>query len=135
MQRGRSSPQRAMQLLAVASMVGAAACASHRPYDRNTSQSRYEPRRDANGDVVNERHDDAGRYAHRAPPPDRAEPQPAQPGPQYVWVPGHYSWDGSDYQWHSGDWEMPPNGYHSWRPGHWDQTGPNNWVYTEGQWQ
>ena len=113
-------------LLAVAS-----ACASNRPYHEHHEHEM----RDANGDVVNENRDDAGRYAHRAPPADRSETPPPQPGSNYVWVPGHWSWDGNDFQWHNGSWVAPPSGYHQWMQGHWQQTGPNNWVYVEGQWQ
>jgi hypothetical protein len=116
-------------VLVIASLIASAACASNRSYHHRDRVT------DSQGDVVNERRDDAGRYAHRAPPPDRAETPPPQPGPQYVWVPGHYSWDGNDFQWHSGEWSVPPTGYHAWMPGRWEQTGDNNWTYVEGQWQ
>jgi hypothetical protein len=122
-------------VLAVASLVAGVACASNPPnpdHDRDRDNNRVS---DSHGDVVNQRRDDAGRYAHQAPPADRSETPPAQPGPQYVWVAGHYSWDGNDFQWHSGAWAQPPNGYHTWAPGAWQQTGTANWVYVEGQWQ
>jgi hypothetical protein len=126
-------PSAPKHVLALASLVAGVACASNPPnpnYDRD-----HRRLTDSQGDVVNQRRDDAGRYAHQAPPADREETPPPQPGPQYVWVPGHYSWDGSDFQWHRGQWAQPPNGYHAWTPGNWQQTSPNNWVYVEGQWQ
>jgi|SRR5579862_1865549 len=114
--------------VALAAVIGAAACATPRPYH-------HDHLTDSQGDVVNERNDAAGRYAHQAPPADREETPAPQPGPNYIWQPGHWSWDGNDFQWHSGIWAVPPTGYHTWSPGHWQQTGNTNWVYIEGQWQ
>jgi hypothetical protein len=130
MKRLRSSSGRITKLAATASLVAASACTSTQSYHHDRDRAT-----DSHGDVVNEHRDDAGRYAHQAPPPDRSETPPPQPGPQYVWVAGHYSWDGNDFQWHSGQWTAPPTGYHTWVPGRWQQTGDNNWVYVEGQWQ
>lgn len=114
--------------LALAALVVTSACASHPSYRRDRAT-------DSNGDVVNQRRDDAGRYAHQAPPPDQTESPAPQPGPEYIWVAGHYSWDGADFQWHRGQWTIPPTGYHTWAMGRWEQSGSTNWVYVEGQWQ
>jgi WXXGXW repeat (2 copies) len=124
MVRRRSTP-----LLVAASLAGLAACASGNAYHHHDQLV------DSQGDVVNERNDQAGRYAHSAPPPDRKETPPPQPGPNYIWQPGHWSFDGNDFQWHEGEWSVPPTGYHTWSPGHWQQSGPNNWMYVEGTWQ
>lgn len=135
MNRLRSATLRVAHALPVASLVIAGACASNPPrqdYDRDHNRVTST---DANGDVQNQRRDDAGRYAHRAPPSDISENPSQQPGPQYLWVVGHYSWDGNDFQWHAGQWAVPPNGYSNWSAGHWDQVGSNNWAYTEGHWQ
>jgi hypothetical protein len=136
---GRRAVQRGSRAFVVATLVIASgACAPHHPYDGDRDRDHDRDRtqmRDAQGDVRTENRDDAGRYAHRAPPPDRSESPSPQPGPNYVWVPGHWSWDGNDFQWHSGEWTTPPTGYHQWMPGRWQQTGANNWVYVEGQWQ
>jgi hypothetical protein len=136
MNRLRSATLRVAHALPVASLVIAGACASNPPrqddYDRDHNRVTTT---DANGDVQNQRRDDAGRYAHQAPPSDRVENPSSQPGPQYVWVMGHYSWDGNDFQWHGGQWAVPPNGYSNWSAGHWDQVGSNNWTYTDGHWQ
>jgi len=129
MTRSRSASRRVTTVLAVASLVASSACAS------NQSNHREDRLRDAKGDVANARRDDAGRYAHQAPPADRSETPPPQPGAQYIWVSGHHSWDGNDFQWHSGQWTIPPTGYHTWAPGAWQQTGTNNWAYVDGQWQ
>lgn len=129
MTRKWNASGRLTHTLALASLVASSACAFNRSYshcDRVT---------DGNGDVVNQRRDDAGRYAHRAPPEDRSETPPAQPGAQFIWVAGHHSWDGADFQWHTGQWTVPPTGYHTWTVGRWEQSGTNNWVYVEGQWQ
>jgi hypothetical protein len=129
MNRTTTASGRVTNMLMVASLVAGSACASNPPYHHGGQVT------DSQGDVVNQHRDDAGRYAHQAPPPDRAENPPQQPGPQYIWVPGHQSWDGNDFQWHGGDWAVPPTGYHVWTVGRWEQTGSNNWVYVEGQWQ
>jgi hypothetical protein len=116
-------------MLLVGSLLAGSACASNPSYHHNGQVT------DSQGDVVNQSRDDAGRYAHQAPPPDRPETPPARPGPQYLWVSGHQSWDGNDFQWHAGQWAVPPTGYHTWTVGRWEQSGSNNWVYVEGQWQ
>jgi hypothetical protein len=129
MTRKWNAAGRLTHAVALASLVAGSACASNPTYqhrDRTT---------DANGDVVNQRRDDAGRYAHREPPQDRSETPPPQPGAEFIWVSGHHSWDGADFQWHKGQWTVPPTGYHTWTVGRWEQTGTSNWVYVEGQWQ
>jgi hypothetical protein len=131
MTRRRSVSGSVTKMVAVASLVAGSACTSSHSY-HHRDRTRVT---DSQGDVVNEHREDEGRYAHKAPPADRPETPPPQPGAQYVWVPGHYSWDGNDFQWHSGEWTAPPTGYRSWAPGHWQQTGSNNWVYVEGQWR
>lgn len=125
--------------VAIGTLVLTAACATHQPNQNpSTGNGGYTApttTQDANGDVRNERRDDAGRYAHKQPPQNPPETPGPQPGPQSLWVPGHYSWDGNDFQWQAGGWAVPPTGFHAWVPGHWDQVSSGNWSYTEGRWQ
>ena len=66
-----------------------------------------------------------------APPPERMEVIPQDPGPGYIWIRGHWVWRHERWEWFDGHWDRVARPGYAWIPGQWVARG-SGWVWIEG---
>ncbi len=67
-----------------------------------------------------------------APPPEQVE-SVGTVSVGETWIKGRWSWDGLRYSWVPGHVMRVPEGYRTWEPGGWYESG-HHWFYRSGYW-